>query len=92
MVFNVSFHDDSAFNVSFGGDETLNADFGAVTFVPIGGKLYEGDYIVEPDFAAQVLPTKERLLEDDVTVTAIRVSKTSNDYGTTVYIGRAING
>lgn len=92
MTLNVIFADDSAFNVSFGSDEALNADFGAVTLVPIGGQIYEGEYIVEPDFAAQVLPTKDRLLEDDVTVTAIRVSKTSNDYGTTVYIGRAING
>ena len=50
-------------------------------------EVYEGAYIVEPMFREQVLETKHKQMEDDVTVNPIRVSRTPNEYGTTVYIG-----
>lgn len=55
--------------------------------VYVGGELYEGSYDVEPTFSAQELPTKGKILLDNVTVNAIRVERVSNTHGTTVYIG-----
>lgn len=52
-----------------------------------GGEPYEGSYIVDPAFETQTLHTKEKVLYNDVTVNAIRVERTSNAHGTTVYIG-----
>ena len=54
----------------------------------VDGLPYTGEYTVVPDFYEQTLDTKNRRLKDDVTVEAIRVSRTSNPSGgTTVYIG-----
>ncbi|MBQ6020427.1 MAG: hypothetical protein IJL26_09655 [Clostridia bacterium] len=55
--------------------------------------LYEGAYAVAPDFTAQTLPTRGKNMADDVTVEAIRVSRTKNlSGGNTVFIGGQING
>lgn len=53
----------------------------------VNGQPYEGEYVVEPSFSPQTLPTKEKVLAEDVTVNAIRVERVSNAHGTTVYIG-----
>ena len=48
---------------------------------------YEGDYVVEPSaHNAIVLETKDKLMENDVTVNKIRTSSTTNPYGITFYI------
>ena len=54
---------------------------------------YTGDYIVDPDFATQMLETKEKYMLDDVTVNPIEVARVSNPAGgRTIYIGGEING
>ena len=54
----------------------------------IVGDLYTGDYVVDPDFEQNILPTRNKTLTQDVTVNAIDVSRVSNTSGgVTVYIG-----
>lgn len=60
--------------------------------VYIGGEPYTGEYEVTPEFERQTLGTRGKLMSNDVTVNAITVSRTSNDYGTTIYIGGLLNG
>lgn len=56
-------------------------------------EIYRGDYAVKPEFTEQKLPTKNKLLTDDVSVMAIEVQRVSNTSGgRTVYIGGLING
>ncbi|MBR1810241.1 MAG: hypothetical protein IJ766_01155 [Clostridia bacterium] len=53
-----------------------------------GGAPYEGAYEISPAFESQTLPTKGKSMTDDVTVEAIKVSRTTNaSGGKTVYIG-----
>lgn len=59
----------------------------------VGTDVYEGAYSVSPDFEGTVLQTKEKFLEDDVTVQPIEVTRVSNTAGgNTVYIGGIFNG
>ena len=54
--------------------------------------VYDGEYEVDPSFDTQVLQTRRKLMENDLTVNAIEVSRVSNQYGgKTVYIGGIIN-
>ncbi len=49
---------------------------------------YDGSYTVIPEFEAQSLSTKNKLLKSDIEVEPISVSRVSNlSGGTTVYIG-----
>lgn len=58
-----------------------------------GHEPYDGDYVVDPKFATQVLETENKLLLENVEVNPIEVSRVSNlSGGTTVYIGGIING
>ena len=60
---------------------------------PIEGEVYEGPYRVIPSFLNQVLATKNKVMEHDVEVKQIQVSRVSNlQGGKTVYIGGVING
>lgn len=53
--------------------------------------VYDGPYVVDPDFDGQVLDTNNKMMTDDVTVNPILVARTSNPSGgTTVYIGGII--
>ncbi|MBR1810796.1 MAG: hypothetical protein IJ766_03975 [Clostridia bacterium] len=53
-----------------------------------GGAPYEGAYAIFPAFESQTLPTKGKSMTDDVTVEAIKISRTTNaSGGKTVYIG-----
>lgn len=61
--------------------------------INVSGEPYEGEYLVNPDFTGTILPTKDRVLDNDVTVNPIEVSRVSNPSGgTTVYIGGITNG
>lgn len=54
----------------------------------IDAEPYEGEYIIKPTVDDQMLETKNKLMEDDVTVLAIPYFETSNiANGLTVYIG-----
>ena len=71
------------------------------TFTPIFHEVgsytpatdYEGDYDISPKFEDQTLPTKNKTLNADILVNAIKVSRVSNSTGgKTIYIGGLING
>ena len=47
---------------------------------------YEGPYTVTPTIEEQVLLTKYKNMEQNVTVEEIPYAETTNDYGTTVVI------
>lgn len=52
---------------------------------------YEGDYEVTPKVNAQTMPTKGKLMEEDVTVKSIPFFDVSNTSGgSTVYIGNEV--
>ena len=66
---------------------TFNIDFGEVFFVKTDD-VYEGDYNVIPRVYQQILPTKDKLMIDDVTVEIIPLTKVLNlQNGYTVTIG-----
>lgn len=58
-----------------------------------GAPVYDGEYAVTPRFSPQALNTRGRMMEADVAVDAIGVSRTENAAGgNTIYIGGMING
>lgn len=71
-------------------EQKLGVKFGEVQYVTeyIGDK-YEGDYEITPKVEAQTVPTKNKVLVDDMTIKSIPIYKTSNNSGgTTVYIAK----
>lgn len=42
---------------------------------------YEGDYVVIPKFTEQVLPTKDKTMQDDMVVKEIPTAEVSNPAG-----------
>lgn len=65
----------------------------AVETISVGGEPYTGDYVVDPSFVKSTLPTKDKLLLEDVTVNPIEVARVSNPSGgKTIYIGGITNG
>lgn len=51
-------------------------------------EAYEGEYILNPTFEEQVLPTKNKQMSDDLTIHAIKVERVANESGgKTVIIG-----
>ena len=85
------FEDQQTFNPVFQSDSSeMDLNFGEVQQIIVPGEeipLYEGTYRVDPSFKQQSLPTRNKILLDDVAVSAIRVERVGNSYGTTVYIG-----
>ena len=89
MRLHVNFNEvDSQLAVSFIQTEcTFNTDFGEVFFIKTDD-VYEGDYNVIPRVYEQTLPTKDKLMLNDVTVEIIPLSKVINlSNGYTVTIG-----
>lgn len=71
--------------------EENKAIFGEVQTINVAGDPYEGDYEVTPKVDQQVMPTKGKVMVQDVTVKAIPIFKTSNTSGgNTVYIAKEI--
>ena len=65
--------------------------FGEVQSVNIGAEVYKGDYAVTPKVDKQIMPTKGKVLIDDVTINAIPFFDVSNNSGgSTVYIAKEI--
>lgn len=63
----------------------------AVQIMP-AADLYSGPYVVEPDWEAQTLATRDKTMADNVTVEGIYVNSVQNaSGGNTVYIGGVIN-
>ena len=81
----------SAVRFELGDLPALRFDLGDMPVAVIKGKLYEGDYVVIPKAdAATVLPTRDRLMQDDVTVQKIPYYETANPTGDTVYIASEV--
>lgn len=62
------------------------------TFIEGSGLPYSGPYEVVPMVKPQTLPTKTKLMKEDVTVLEIPKFEFSNLYGTTIVIGGIANG
>lgn len=79
---------DSELDVRFIQTEcNFNIDFGEIILVKTD-EVYDGDYNVIPRVYQQVLPTKDKLMTDDVTVEVIPLAKVLNpSNGYTVTIG-----
>lgn len=72
------------------GSETTTELINKVDEIQTGvdAEQYEGEYQITPSFEAQTLKTKNKLMADDVSVSAISVVRMSNpNGGTTVIIG-----
>lgn len=69
---------------------TLRAE--PATLVTTGGKPYEGAYEVTPTVEGVTLPTKSRVMMDDLTVNKIPIFEVGNTSGgNTVYIAAELN-
>lgn len=81
MKMNVEFSElNSSFDVDFG-------EF--IETVKILDEVYEGEYDVIPSMEEQTLETKDKIMQDDVTVKPVPVYRVSNNAGgITVYIAR----
>ena len=91
-------------NVNFGAEKKINIKLREIdqSFKPncgeihkvieyVGGEVYEGEYIVTPKVTGQTMPTKDRVLVEDMTIKPIPFFNTSNNSGgTTVYIGSEV--
>lgn len=57
----------------------------------VNHEKYQGDYVVTPKVNAQTMPTKDKLLIEDMTIKAIPIFKVSNTTGgNTVFIGNEV--
>ena len=85
--FELDFLEDEEMELSFLEEEEMGLDFGEVIEVQHGYDPYEGPYEVTP-LAHQeiILATKDKNMEDDVTVFEIPYQEVSNEHGTTVTI------
>lgn len=71
-------------------EDRLPADFGEVQKVTeyVGGEGYDGDYTVTPKVEPQTLPTKGKVMLDNMSIKSIPFYDVSNTSGgSTVYIG-----
>ena len=69
------------------GRETESVKAYAGSVLPSSANVYDGVYNVTPSLYAQELQTSHKLLERNVVVERIPYYETSNEHGTTVYIG-----
>lgn len=76
------------FAVEFEDDSAFEADFGEYSTIVIGEE-YTGEYTITPKtYNTQTLPTKNKLLTDDIRIKKIPYYEMDNESGgTTVYIG-----
>ena len=57
----------------------------------VNGEPYDGPYEVIPKAdEAQILPTKQRILAEDMTVLAVPYYEADNQIGTTIYIASEV--
>ncbi len=84
MILNVEFVEMS---------QVIDADFGDVQTVTkyVGGEPYTGDYTVTPKVNEQTLPTKDKVLTDNVFIKSIPFFDVGNSSGgSTVYIAKEV--
>lgn len=74
-------------------DYTFKAEMGSVHHLTkyIGGDVYEGDYVVKPKVEKQTIPTKNKVLTENVEILSIPYFEVSNTSGgNTVFIGSEV--
>ena len=74
-------------------DGKFTPNFGEIQTITefIGGEKYYGDYTVTPKVESQTMPTKGKVMEEDVTIKSIPFFNVSNTSGgSTVYIGKEV--
>lgn len=82
--------DQNALNCNLVGAVGINGEIG-VPIVHGSGDTYKGDYTITPKVNAQQMPTKGKIMADDVTVKEIPFFNVSNTSGgSTVYIGKEV--
>lgn len=96
MRLNVKFQESKqTFDPKFEEDLPFETAFGETHIIRdtqyVGGEPYTGAYDIIPKVSAQTLPTKEKVMLDDVTIRAIPIYETSNTSGgSTVYIAKEV--
>lgn len=80
-------HCEHIFDTEFHSEELIfNTEFHSV--ISYNGEVYEGDCEITPKFEKQTLKTKNLLMNEDVTVLEIPVTRVTNTSGgTTIIIG-----
>lgn len=69
------------------GEDDFNVDFGAITEIGTA-EVYDGTCVVVPDIEDEHLPTKDKVMPDDVTVKAVPTQSVDNlSGGKTITIG-----
>ena len=95
MIINVKFTElTESISASFrenAKDFAANFLEGHIITKYVGGKPYEGDYVVTPKVEEQIMPTKDKVLLEDVTIKSIPYFNVGNNSGgSTVYIGSEV--
>lgn len=93
MKLGVKFEVEKRINLKFTEtDQSIKSNYGEIQkVVEYVSDLYEGDYEVIPKVDAQTMPTKDKVLVNDVTIKAIPFFNVSNTSGgNTVYIGTEV--
>ena len=77
--------------VQFDGP-SFNANMGETQVIHIGDPpRYEGPYAITPKVSAQTMPTKGKIMTEDVAIKSIPYFDVSNNTGgSTVYIGNEV--
>lgn len=91
-VFNVTFGvDEITFGVNMAtANQSIAVGFEQLQVITQGlddFEIYQGSYAITPAVEAQTLETKDRKMEEDLTILEIPYFETSNQSGTTVIIG-----
>ncbi len=72
-------------------DEAFEPEFNETTVVHEDLPVYDGTYVATPKTTEQVLPTKDKVLRDDIAVKAIPAFSVSNTSGgNTFYIASEV--
>lgn len=75
-----------------GMESRIKVNFNNFQQVLLAPEVYEGEHVVIPKSEAQVLQTKKKYMEDNVTVTAIPYFNVTNPSGgQTIYIGSEVD-
>ena len=82
----LTFTIDEVLELSFALEESQDLCFEIDEVNVVDHDPYEGPYIVIPKRVDQILATKHKSMRDDVTVTEVPWTETSNQYGTTYII------
>lgn len=87
ISLNLDYYGDGSTSLSLTVDGDSN-----IVYVHRDADIYAGEYSVTPAVISQVLPTKDKLLVNNVTITKIPTYEVSNEYGNSFYIASSLEG